>query len=182
MQPIKELADILAELADEDHYLFTLSDLSSALPSLRRGALKALVGRAVKRGGLKRVCKGIYLYPKASYPAGLVLFHTAARLRDGAFNYISLESALSDAGVISQVPFNWITVISSGRSHIVDCGEFGHIEFIHTKRAISKIEPQITYDARCRMWRASVKLALFDMKRTGRSTDLVDWKVVDELV
>ena len=31
------------------------------------------------------------------------------------FNYISLETALSDEGVISQIPINRITIMSTGR-------------------------------------------------------------------
>jgi len=62
------------------------------------------------------------MYPRVAYPAGLVLFHTGARLRASGFNYISLETILSDAGVISQIPMNWITLMSSGRTTTVSCG------------------------------------------------------------
>ena len=146
------------------------------------GALKTLVSRAEKGGLLKRVCRGLYLYPLVSYPKGLLLHHAAARLRAGEFNYISLESALSDAGVISQIPMNWITLISSGRTHIVNCGNFGRIEFIHTKRSPGSLSDYLTYDSRCHLWRASVALAIKDMKITGRSTDLIDWEAVNEPV
>ena len=101
--------------------------LSGAIPELSLGAFKTLISRAEKQGLLKRICHGLYLYPKVNYPKGLTLYHAAARLRADEFNYISLESALSDAGVISQIPINWITLMSSGRSHIVNCADFGHI-------------------------------------------------------
>jgi len=182
MQPMKKLSLILEELAGAENYLFTVDDLACALPDMNAGALKALLSRAQKSGILKRVCKGVYLYPRVEYPVGLVLFHAAAKLRADAFNYLSLETVLSDAGVISQIPLNWITLMSSGRSHIVDCGNFGHIEFIHTKRKPADVAQQLSYDHDCRLWRASVKLALLDMKLTRRSTDLVDWSVVDEFV
>lgn len=182
MQPIKKLTRIFELLADEEHYLFTLDDLHGALPEVTRGALKALVGRAEKDGLLRRVCRGIYLHPKVAYPQGLLLYHAAARLRAAEFNYISLESALSDAGVISQVQINWITLMSSGRSTIVSCGAFGTIEFIHTKRRPEAIASQLVYDQRCRLWRASVPLALKDMSSTKRSTDLVDEETVNEPV
>jgi hypothetical protein len=115
-----------------------------------------------------------------AYPAGLVLFHTAAKLRADGFNYLSLETVLSDAGVISQIPLNWITLMSSGRSHIVSCAEFGHIEYIHTKRRPVDVADQLSYDQDCHLWRASVKLALQDMKLTRRSTDLIDWEAASE--
>lgn len=182
MQSMKELSRTLERLACAENYLFALDDLRGALPDTESGAFKALLSRAPKAGVLKRVCKGIYLYPRVNFPAGLVLFHAAAKLRADAFNYLSLETVLSDAGVISQIPLNWITLMSSGRSHIVDCGDFGHIEFIHTKRKPADVADQLIYDPDCRLWRASVALALLDMKLTRRSTDLVDWSLADELV
>ncbi|WP_298435356.1 type IV toxin-antitoxin system AbiEi family antitoxin domain-containing protein [Geobacter sp.] len=182
MQPVKQLMHILAQLADDEHYLFSLSDLQGALPGQSQGAFRALVSRAEKEGLLTRVCRGLYLYPRVNFPRGLILYHVAARLRASEFNYISLETALSDAGVISQVPMNWITLMSSGRSHIVNCGDFGRIEFVHTKKRPETLADQLVYDPRCHLWRASVALAIRDMRATGRSTDLVDWGAVDELV
>ena len=182
MQPIKQLAQVLANLADAEQYLFSLRDLSATIPEQNSTAFKALIGRAEKNGLLRRVCRGLYLYPKVNYPAGLILYHAAARLRANEFNYISLESALSDAGVISQIPMNWVTLMSSGRSYIVDCGAFGHIEFIHTKKSLDRVASQISYDQRCRLWRASVALALRDMALARRNTDIVDWEVARELI
>lgn len=182
MQPLKRLTHILDHLASADCYLFSLDDLSCALPDLGPGAFKALMSRAQRSGVLQRVCKGIYLYPRVVSSAGFVLYHAAAKLRADHFNYLSLETVLSDAGVISQIPLNWITLMSSGRSHIVDCGDFGRIEFVHTKRTSADVANQLSYDSDCRLWRASVVLALHDMKLTCRSTDLVDWSIVDEYV
>jgi hypothetical protein len=182
MQPLKKLSRILQSLADVEHYLFTLSDLHGALPELSYGAFKALVFRAEKDCLLKRVCRSLYLYPKVNYQPGLLLYHAAARLRAGEFNYISLESVLSDAGVISQIPINWITLITSGRTGIVSCGGFGRIDFIHTKRRPEILSNNLVYDARCHLWRASVELALKDMKTTRRSTDLINVEAADELV
>ena len=182
MQPIKRLAQTLENLADEEHYLFSLRDLSAIIPGQSSAAFKALIGRAKKNGLLRPVCRGLYLYSKVNYPAGLILYHAAARLRAHEFNYISLESVLSDAGVISQVPMNWITLMSSGRNYIVDCGAFGHIEFIHTKKSINSVVSQTNYDPRCRLWRASVSLALRDMALSRKSTDLVDWEAAHEFI
>lgn len=180
MQPIKELTRLLERLAGEEHYLFSLDDMRSAMPEASPGAFKVLISRAEKSELLKRVCRGIYLYPRVSYKAGLVLFHTAAKLRAGGFNYLSLETVLSDAGVISQIPTYWITLMSSGRSHIVNCADFGHIEYIHIKRRPADVADQLSYDQDCHLWRASVALALQDMKLTRRSMDLIDWEVANE--
>jgi len=41
---------------------------------------------------------------------------------------------------------------------------------------------QLVYDADCRLWRATVRLALKDMKRMRRNCDLIDWDVADEFI
>jgi len=182
MQPLNHLTHILASLADSEHYLFSMRDLQAILPDKNSTSFRALIGRAEKNGLLKRVCRGLYLYPKVDFPAGLILYHAAARLRADEFNYISLETALSDAGIISQIPMNWITLMSSGRSYIVDCGSFGHIEFVHTKKNLDKVATELKYDPVCRLWRASASLALRDMALTRRNTDLIDWEIANELI
>lgn len=182
MQTIRYLAKVLEAIADGEHHLFTLADLQGALPGYPSGALRALISRAVKAGLLKRLCRGLYLYPRARYDSGLILYHAAARLRAAEFNYISLESALSDAGVISQIPMNWITLMSSGRNQVMACGDFGTIEFIHTKKRAVDLAGHLSYDPRCHLWRASTALALRDMKATRRSLDLVEMGVAGEPV
>ena len=174
MQPIKQLANALASLADSDRYLFTLSDLKCVLPEHSQGAFKALLSRSVKTGLLLRICYGLYLYQPAAQDTGSILFHAAAKLRAHCFNYLSLETVLSDAGIISQIPINWITLMSSCRSQTINCNEFGHIEFIHTKKKPGDIAESLVYDPRCRLWRASVNLAIRDMRATGRNTDLME--------
>jgi hypothetical protein len=72
--------------------------------------------------------------------------------------------------------------MSSGRSNIINCGNWGTIEFIHTSQNIKEITPQLHYDQRCKLWRASVKLALRDMRATHRNLDLINWDTVDEFI
>jgi predicted transcriptional regulator of viral defense system len=180
MQPMRQLADTLRALTDREHCVFAASDLAGAVPEC--GQLAVLLSRAVKGGLLRRVCKGIYFYPVADYPAGNLLFHAAARLRADAFSYLSLETVLSDAGVISQVPMNWISLMSSGRSHVVDCGDYGHIEFVHTAQRPDEVAGELVYDPDLHLWRASVRQAMRDMRVTRRSLELVDQEVLHGLV
>lgn len=180
MQPLKQLSETLRSLADRDHCVFAPSDLAAAVPGC--GQLAVLLSRATKAGLLRRVCRGIYFYPVADYPAGNLLFHAAARLRAGEFNYLSLETVLSDEGVISQLPMNWISLMTSGRSHVVDCGDYGNIEFVHTAQRPEDIGGELSYDSERHLWRASLRQALRDMKATRRGMELVDEEVVRELV
>jgi hypothetical protein len=116
------------------------------------------------------VCQGIYQYAGAPDNSGLILFHAAALLRAQHFNYISLETVLSEAGLISQIPIAWITLVSTGRSAMIDCRRFGTIEFVHTERAMSQVIDELGYDSHRHLYRASPELALADMRRFNRST------------
>ena len=180
MQSIRQLERVLADLATAERYLFTAADLRPACPPATNPAV--LLSRAVKAGILRRVCRCIYLYPRVDFPRGNILFHAASLLRANAFNYISLETALSDAGFISQIPIDRVTLMSSGRTNVFDCGDFGCIEFVHTNRRPDILAGQLTYDPACRLWRASPALALRDMRATRRDLSLVNPEVARELV
>ncbi len=186
MQPIQQLTQqikkVFSQQQNKPFLLLNLNDLQALLPEHPSQALKVLIMRAEKLGVLKRVCRGLYLYPADSPTNGLLLYHAAAKLRAHEFNYISLESALSDAGVISQIPIHWITIMSSGRSYTQDCGDWGRIEFIHTKKKPEALQQQLSYDPQCGLWRASVSLALQDMKNTQRDLSLIDWEAANEFI
>lgn len=180
MQPVKQLSETLRSLADREHCVFAPSDLVAALPE--SGQLSVILSRATKAGLLRRVCRGIYLYPVPDYPLANLLFHAAARLRAAEFNYLSLETVLSEEGVIPQLPMNWITLMTSGRSHAVNCGDYGNIEFVHTSQRPEDIGGELTYDAERHLWRASVRQAMRDMRVTRRSRELINEEVAHELV
>jgi hypothetical protein len=182
MQSLKFFLRQLAQFVSPERYLFTLNELRSLLPDLSEAAMKTLLSRAVTQGELIRVCRGLYFYDRVPFPRGLLLFHIAAKLRAHCFNYISLETALSDVGVISQVPINRITLMSSGRTSVIPCGIFGTIEFIHSEQKPPDLKDELIYDAECHLWRASVRLALRDMRVARRNLDLINWKVADEFI
>jgi len=180
LRGLKKLRFLLETCANPEQYLFGLSDVSPVFPELSGPALKMLMSRAVSDGLLRPVCRGIYLYDRVPFPSSLVLYHAASKLRADTFNYISLESALSDAGVISQIPLQWLSLMSGGRSAVITCSSWGTLEFVHTEKKPEQLAGQLVYDERCRLWRAPVALALRDMKACRRPLDLVDWSVVDE--
>lgn len=182
MPPLRYLEKWLRHNTKEQRYLFSANDLRALFPSLSNPAFKTLLSRAVKSDILDRICRGVYAFTDIQTNDGLLLFHVAAILRASAFNYISLETALNDVGIISQVPFNCITIMSSGRSNVISCGDYGHIEFVHTSRQPSQLKDQLFYDARCGLWRAIPVLALDDMKRTRRDCSLINWDSLDEFI
>lgn len=175
MQPARILDDTLSELCTKNYCLFAPDDLRCLMPTMSASAFSSMLSRSVQSGILKRVCRGLYLHSQGASHDGMLLFRAAARLRADCFNYISLETALSDAGVISQILPNRITLMSSGRSNEIDCGRWGVIEFVHTRQQPEQVAEELTYDTHCGLWRASVDLALRDMRATRRDTGLVNW-------
>lgn len=172
MQPMQVLARALEQNADTVHFLFGVQDFSSLFPDFTNENLCMLLSRAAKSGLLERVCKGIYIYPKVPYDSSLVLFKVAAKLRADHLNYVSLETVLSDTGAISQQLLGWITVITTGRSGVINCGRFGTVELIHTAKPTEKIMPHLRLDMRTGMWWADEVLALQDMRDAKRGFDL----------
>ncbi|MCE2993486.1 MAG: type IV toxin-antitoxin system AbiEi family antitoxin [Alphaproteobacteria bacterium] len=179
---MKYLVNWLNKNANNERYLFALQDFRGLFPHLSNANFKTLLSRAVQSGYLDRICRGIYLYNAVASDKGLILFHIAALLRADEFNYISLETALSSVGVISQVPINWISIMSSGRSSIITCATFGTIEFVHTNQTPSELANKLVYDKNCRLWRANVSLSLRDMKVAHRNCDLIDWSIANEFI
>ena len=174
MRPLDQLRETLDTLGDQSHYLFQASDFSALFPCLTPTALYMLLGRATRSGLLRRVCYGVYYSPRLCARTDFILYHTAAKLRSREFCYLSLESILSENGIISQIPLGWITVMTGGRSGEIRCGSFGHIEFVHTRKSPETLAKQLAYDAERRLWCASVALALQDMKSTRRPMDLIE--------
>jgi predicted transcriptional regulator of viral defense system len=128
--------------------------------------------RLVKAGILQRVCRGIFVYSFARSWDSYIIEHIAKALRRGEYNYISLESALSEYGMISQVPVDRLTVMTTGRKG--ECRTtYGTIEFTHTKRSIRAILASIK-DVGRPLHIATPEAAWRDLKRVGRNTHLVD--------
>ncbi len=173
MQPSQRLLRSLRAIADEQRYLFTLSDLASLLPGMSDSAFKSLLSRLVSREELLRVCRGLYRPVWIDIAHGWILHHAAARLRAGIFTYLSLESVLSETGRISQMPMQSITLMTRGRGGDIDCGPLGHIAFTHTTQTPEQVMAHLQYDPERRLWIADEDQALRDLRRTGRNLDLL---------
>ncbi|ANS87896.1 hypothetical protein VSVS12_04196 [Vibrio scophthalmi] len=128
--------------------------------------------RLVKNQILERVARGIYLYTlsKDRFSASTLEF-IVKTLRRGEYSYVSLESALSEYGVISQIPVDRLTVMTTGRK-----GEYktryGVIEFTHTKKSVPDIVDSIRSVGRP-LRVATEETAIRDLKRVGRNVHLI---------
>lgn len=164
--------DLLRQLDRWDSrgiWAFTLPTLRLLFPESEQALLKG-IGRQEKLGLIRRICRGIYVNPRARSLPPDILPALIDIIRPWDFNYMSLESVLSEAGRISQMPGR-LTVMSTGRSQVFET-PYGVIEFVHTKRTPEKT-PGVTYDTSRHVYVASPETALRDLRRVGRNLDLM---------
>lgn len=152
--------------------------MSKVFPDDTARSREATLKRLVNADILERPTKGVYLYALSKNKGPDTLELIGKTLRRGDYSYISLESALSEYGVISQIPVGRLTVMTTGRK-----GEYktpyGIIEFTHTKRPVSDILSVIK--DRGRPLKVATKLAaLRDIKHVGRNTHLIDDEAVHD--
>lgn len=124
-----------------------------------------------RSGLLVRVARGLYVNPRARSLPGDVLSALVPHIRPWESNYVSLESALSEAGWISQIPSR-LTVMTTGRTQTFDT-PWGVIEFVHTARRGKDLCDGVVFDDRRRIHLATPQRAWRDLKRVGRNLDLV---------
>ncbi|WP_114765646.1 type IV toxin-antitoxin system AbiEi family antitoxin [Vibrio rhodolitus] len=156
----------------EGRYIFQHRDLKKIFHEDTERNLNETLKRLVKNQILERVARGIYLYTlsKDRFSAN-TLEIIAKTLRRGEYSYVSLESALSEYGVISQIPVDRLTVMTTGRK-----GEYktryGVIEFTHTKKSVPDIVDSIRRVSRP-LRVATEETAIRDLKRVGRNVHLI---------
>jgi len=169
----------LAEWDRRGRCVFAIQDLARLFPEDSPRTFQKGLDRLVKSGILRRVCRGVYDNPNAASRDRHLLERIALVLRRGEYNYLSLESMLSELGVISQIPLDRLTVMTTGRK-----GEYrthyGVIEFTHPRRPVREIlEHSIRApDRPLRITTAAT--AWRDLKRVGRNTHLVDQETLKD--
>lgn len=164
--------------AQKGRFVYRLGDLAKLFPNDNPKTLQEGVNRLVKARILERVSRGVYVFSYGSNRTPYLIEEIAKALRRGSYNYVSLESALSEYGCISQIPIERLTVMTSGREGEYNT-PFGTIEFTHTKRGINDIISNVRNVGR--PLRMATKWAAWrDLKRVGRNTHLVDEECLDD--
>lgn len=167
MQSTSKLIHILKEYSNANNYIITSKSLLIAFPELSEENINQLLCRANKAGIIERVCKGVYVNSDVKYDSSNVLFSVAKIMRFPECMYVSLETVLSAMSIISQQMISYITIVTSGRSGIIDCSRFGKIEFIHSDR-IELSPKNVRFDVLTGMYWATEEQALTDMKKHRR--------------
>jgi len=163
---------ILNEWDKRGRCVFSVKDFIKLFPEAAPKTLTENLRRLTYAKLITRVARGVYVNPLAQSLDSQIIERIAKTLRRGEYNYISLESALSEYGIISQVPIDRLTVMTTGRKGFYQT-QYGCIEFTHTKRITSNIlkGTQLTHHV---LRIATPTTAWRDLKRVGRNTHLVD--------
>lgn len=168
-------SDAIRQLSAMDQtgrYVYHHKDLEKLFHDNTPSSFEATLKRLVANQLLERVLKGIYVYALSRHKGPDTLELIARTLRRGEHSYISLESALSEYGLISQIPVDRLTIMTTGRK-----GEYstpyGTLEFTHTSRPISDILASVRGRERP-LNIATKEAALRDLRRVGRNLHLID--------
>jgi len=129
-------------------------------------------------GLLQRVARGLYVNPAASSKNRWIGEEIAKALRPGQLSYLSLESILSEYGVISQIPVSRMTVMTTGASGLIET-PYGVIEFTHTKRSVAEIIKRTLMPKGRPLRIATLEAAVRDLLRVGRNVNMMDLRVLD---
>ncbi len=167
-----ELQGALGEWDKRGRYVFSHHDLRRLFPDETPKAFEKSLARMVAHGLLERVARGIYVNPSAASRDGYTIEHIAKALRPGEYNYVSLESALSEYGAISQIPIDRLTVMTTGRRGTYRT-RYGTIEFTHTKRALDDVLKSMLSAPNRPLRVATLEAARRDLRRTGRNLHLL---------
>lgn len=158
--------------------IFTLRDLAKLFHEDSPKTLQEGVNRLRRLGVLEGVTRGIYHYALSRTPDAYRLERIARAMRRGEYSYVSLESALSEYGAISQIPVDRLTIMTTGRKGTYRT-PYGTIEFTHTRRPITELMERMK-DIGRPLKIATPEAAWSDLKRVGRNTHLVNVEVLNE--
>ena len=168
-----EAVRLLRQWDEQGKYIFTKHQLAKIFIDDNKKALDEGLCRLVKNHVLRRACRGVYVNEYARCTDRYTIERVALALRRGHYNYLSLESMLSEYGVISQIPADQMTVMTTGRRGIYDT-PYGTIEFTHTDRTLSQILTSFISLKGRPLRLATEKAAIRDLKRVGRNVQLID--------
>lgn len=165
--------NLLRTLDLHGKYVFTKHQLSKFFSEDNPKTFTEALARLVNAGILARAVRGIYVNEHAQSFDQYTLERIVIAMRRGEYNYASLESMLSEYGVISQIPVARLTVMTTGRSGTYKT-PYGTIEFTHTKRPVENIINNTTFIEDRPLRVAKKEVAWRDLKRVGRNTEMVN--------
>lgn len=175
-----ELINGLTSLERRGVSVLTKGDLEKLFPLEEEKSMEKSLQRMVKDGLLIKAARGIYVNALAAgRNSSWIVEDIAKALRPGKLSYVSLESILSEYGVISQIPVSRLTVMTTGAGGTHET-PFGTIEFTHTKRSVPDILERTIFIKERPLRIAKKQAAVTDLLRVGRNTDMIDREELED--
>jgi hypothetical protein len=162
-------------------HVYTGADLKTLFPEDNERTLLETCRRLIATGALNRVARGVFVYSYANSLDGNILERIANTIRRGQYNYLSLESVLSQHGAISQIQQGYITMMTTGRKGVFET-DYGTIEFTHTSRSPAEIVQRTIVSKEHPFRVAPVEMAYEDLKRVNRNLHLVSEDDLEEVI
>ena len=176
-----EAIKILWEWERRGRSVFSIADLRKIFSERSEKTFAEGLRRLVRQGILERAARGAYVNTLSRRRSGYLIEEIAISLRRGEYSYVSLETALSEYGAISQVPMSWSTIMTTGRSAEIRT-PWGVIEFTHTARPVSDILKGAVFMEGRPLRIAKLETALRDLRRVGRNLDMVSRKDYENIL
>lgn len=160
--------------------VFTTGDFRKILHGKPESKIARIMLDARDAGLISSPARGVFVYEQTTKPRTHLIYEVARTLRRGSYTYLSLESALSEYGVISQIPVHHHTFMTTGRKGVFDT-PYGKIEFTHTCRdPLGIIADMVDVDRPLPI--ATPERSLADLRRVGRNLHLVQEEEVANLM
>lgn len=153
-------------------WVFGVREIELAFPRESLATLRSALRSHTDNGILVRITRGLYANPRARSRPSHVLSALVGYLRPYDFNYIGLESAASEYGLVSQVPGR-LTVVTSGRPGTIQT-PWGTLEFVHVgARPGPELTAGVHYDELRQISVSTPEQTVADLRRFRRSMDLI---------
>ncbi|MDR2080676.1 MAG: hypothetical protein LBP54_02160 [Campylobacteraceae bacterium] len=173
-----ELLKMLDYLDNKDVWCFDVNMFNLFFPDENKQVRNVSLKRHTKSGIIINVCRGFYANPRARSKPNFALPKLAHILRAREVFYLSYEAALSDYGIISQMP-NRLTFATTGRSGEYDT-PYGILEFTHSSRNPATFLENCIYDEDYGLYYANPRKAVRDALRANRNIGLIDFDELEE--
>lgn len=169
----EKLSALFAETVKTGSGVHRAQELAFMLGESYSPAFVKFLSNCTKKGTIRRLTNGIFESTITPPDASTAIYQIIKKLRGHVLSYISLESQLSFTGDISQLIMDRVTIMTKGRS-----GEFitpyGTIEFVHSKKPVNEIMPNLYFDSEIKMYRATVEQAKKDLKDCNRNLHMLE--------
>ena len=168
---LTEAVSVLQAFEERGRCVYRTRDLRKLFTDSSSAAFRATIHRLKAAGRLTSACRDVYVFRDGRASRMHLLDEIAATARRGDICYVSLESALAEYGLISQIPVGRITVMTDGRSSEL-VTPFGVIEFTHSARDKADLLKR-SVDVGRPLLLATRNAALSDLRRVGRNLHLL---------